>query len=53
MVRKVVVLTLIALLSMVAVAFAEANPQVAAAGLNVSAWSSAVVQMAQPVRLGP
>jgi F-type H+-transporting ATPase subunit c len=28
-------LTLIALLSMVAVAFAEANPQVAAAGLNV------------------
>ena len=35
MVRKVLVLTAIALLSMVAVAFAEANPQVAAAGLNV------------------
>jgi F-type H+-transporting ATPase subunit c len=35
MVRKVALLTWVALLSMVAMAFAEANPQVAAAGLNV------------------
>ncbi len=35
MVRKVTLLTLITLLGMVAIAFAETNPQVAAAGLNV------------------
>ena len=35
MVRRVALLTITALLSMVAMAFAEANPQVAAAGLNV------------------
>ena len=35
MVRKVALLTVVALLSMVALAFAETNPQVAAAGLNV------------------
>ena len=35
MVRRIALLTITALLSMVAVAFAEANPQVAAAGLNV------------------
>jgi F-type H+-transporting ATPase subunit c len=35
MVRKVALLTMVALLSMVAMAFAETNPQVAAAGLNV------------------
>lgn len=35
MVRKVALLTMVALLSLAAVAFAETNPQVAAAGLNV------------------
>jgi F-type H+-transporting ATPase subunit c len=35
MVKKVALLTMVALLSMVAMAFAETNPQVAAAGLNV------------------
>jgi F-type H+-transporting ATPase subunit c len=35
MVRKIALLTTVALLSMVAMAFAETNPQVAAAGLNV------------------
>jgi F-type H+-transporting ATPase subunit c len=35
MVKKVVLLTMVALLSMAAVALAETNPQVAAAGLNV------------------
>ena len=35
MVKKVVLLTVGALLSMATIAFAETNPQVAAAGLNV------------------
>ena len=35
MVKRVALLTITALLGMVAMAFAEANPQVAAAGLNV------------------
>lgn len=35
MVRRVALLTMVALLSMAAVAFAESNPQVAAAGMEV------------------